>query len=238
MISCKNSSVLNLSNKANLTTLKIESCKLNKIQIENNPLLESIDFDNVKCTKLIIKNCPKLKHIIFYGSDITAEFEFSKLIELKKMELHYSTLNNFNDFISMNNHIEILSLKGYKSFEMTQSYSQLKNIKELIIKRCDLKILPDFIGDFEHLENLNLSENELKSIPESLANLSKLKTIDFSKQSGRTRDSNSLNDIPLNIFKNNGLTTVEVTWTSLKLRKFESKMAAANLFERSGIISN
>ena len=238
LISCKKSLLLNLSNNANLITLKIKRCKINKIQIENNPLLEIIDFDHVKCDKLIIKNCPKLKHIKFYGSDITAEFEFSKLIELKKIELHYSTLNNFNDFISMHKNIEILSIIGYKSFEIPKYYSQLKNLKELIIERCNLKILPDFIGDFEHLENLNLSENELKSIPESLANLSKLKTIDFSKQSGRTRDSNSLNDIPLNIFKNKGLTKVEVTWPSLKLRKFESRMAAANLFERSRIISN
>ncbi len=235
---CKNSLVLNLSNQNNLTNLNINGCNIKNIQIENNPLLESIDFEQIDCAKLIIKNCPKLKYIRFYRSGLTPEFEFSKLNELKKLELNSSTINNFNDFISMNNHIEILSIKDCHSFEMPQSYGQLKNLKELKIERCNLKILPDLIGDLENLEILNLSNNELKSIPESLANLNKLKTIDFSWQSGYTKDSNTLNDLPLSIFKNTNLSKVKVTWPSLKMRKFESKMAAANLLERSGIISN
>jgi Leucine-rich repeat (LRR) protein len=238
LIYCKNSSVLNLSNQINLTSLKIEGCDFKNIQIENNPILESIDFCNVDCAKLIIKNCPKLKNIKFYRSDLTPEFEFSKLNELKKIELYDSTFNNFNDFISMNNHLEILSIKYYESFEIPKIFSQLKNLKELIIKGCNLKILPDLIGDLENLEILKLSDNELKSIPESLANLTKLRIIDFGSQSGTTKDYNSLKDLPLNIFKNENLTDVKINWSSLKMRKFESKLAAANLLERSGIISN
>ena len=98
--------------------------------------------------------------------------------------------------------------------------------------------LPDQIGDLENLENLNLYENDLISIPESLANLTKLKTIDLRRQSGDTKDSNTLNDLPLNIFKNTNLSEVKVTWPSLILRKFESKLATANLYEMSRKISN
>jgi glutaredoxin-related protein len=68
-----------------------------------------------------------------------------------------------------------------------------------------LNTLPDLIGDLENLENLNLYDNDLVSIPESLANLTKLKTIDLRRQSGDTKDSNSLQDLPLGIFKNTTL---------------------------------
>lgn len=235
---CKNSLTLNLSNQKNLNNLNIENCEINNIQIENNPMLESIDFKYVKCKKLIINNCPKLKHIRFYDSRIIPDFEFSKLNELKKLHLYNSTFNNFNDFISINNQIEFLIIENNKSFEIPLNFSDLKNLKELKIERCNLITLPDQIGDLENLENLNLYENDLISIPESLANLTKLKTIDLRRQSGDTKDSNTLNDLPLNIFKNTNLSEVKVTWPSLILRKFESKLATANLYEMSRKISN
>jgi hypothetical protein len=85
---------------------------------------------------------------------------------------------------------------------------------------------------------LNLKKNKLINIPETVSNLNELKSIDLRFQSGNTKELNSLNDIPLNIFKNKRLASVKVTWSSLKMRKFESKMATANLYEQSGIISN
>jgi Leucine-rich repeat (LRR) protein len=235
---CKNSLFLNLSNQKNLTNLNIENCEINNIQIENNPMLESINFRNVNCKKLVIKNCPKLKYIKLYDSRLIPDFEFSRLNELKKLALFNSTFINFSDFISINNQIEILSIENNQSFEIPHNFGQLKKLKELKIISCNLSFLPDQIGDLENLEDLNLYENDLKNIPESLANLTNLKTIDLRCQSGRTKESNALNDLPLSLFKNTNLSEILVTWSSLLLRKYESKLATINLYEMSRKISN
>lgn len=46
--------------------------------------------------------------------------------------------------------------------------------------RCGLKILPPSIGNFEHLEELYLTENRISSLPVSIGNLTALKKLDLS----------------------------------------------------------
>ncbi|KAK3276022.1 hypothetical protein CYMTET_15875, partial [Cymbomonas tetramitiformis] len=56
----------------------------------------------------------------------------------------------------------------------------LKNeIKTLDLSDNEVSILPDFIGDFQSLENLKMPRNSLRHLPKSLGKLRHLKSLDF-----------------------------------------------------------
>ena len=54
------------------------------------------------------------------------------------------------------------------------------HINGLILKLCNLKKLPDSIGNLKHLEYLNVSHNELEELPETIGRLKNLKELNMS----------------------------------------------------------
>ena len=235
---CSEPKNIDLANHNNLKTIEIKDLKVNSISIENNPQLESIIFYSVRCSKLTIANCPNLKNIEIKYSDKIPEFHFTNILTLNEIKIINSSLNNIIDFISFNINLVKIEIEGDDSLELKDSIKELQNLKELNLINNNIHKLPLSIGELRTLQILNLKKNKLINIPETISNLKELKSIDLRFQSGNTKELNSLNDIPIKIFKNKRLASVKVTWSSLKLRKFESKMAAANLYEQSGIISN
>nr|MDO8115056.1 NACHT domain-containing protein [Candidatus Sigynarchaeota archaeon] len=97
-----------------------------------------------------------------------------------------------------------------------------KQLKRLNLSQCDLKELPDTIGVLGALEALDLHENSLTTLPDSIIHLGSLRTLDISK--------NGLTELPNTIgylicletldLENNNLFTIPAT-----IHKLESLQA-------------
>jgi Leucine-rich repeat (LRR) protein len=235
---CLDTEMIDIVNHTNLKTIEIKESKVKSIFIENNPQLESIIFDSVKCSKFSIANCPNLKYIEIEFSDKIPDFSFNNISSLVEIKIIRSSINNIMDFVSNNIDLVKIEIDDDKSLELKDSIKNLQNLKELILTNNDIENIPSAIGELRNLQKLNLDSNLLEALPESIANLEKLETLHLRYQSGRTKEFNSLNDIPLSVLKIKSLSEICVTWPSLKMRKFESRMAAAHLNYKSRIISN
>ncbi len=72
-------------------------------------------------------------------------------------------------------HLEILYISRFR--EINSEISKVKKLKQLVIKHCPLRNLPDSIGRLSDLELLDISGiTELKTLPETIGKLKKLKT--------------------------------------------------------------
>jgi Leucine-rich repeat (LRR) protein len=117
----------------------------------------------------------------------------TELSKLKKLE--YLNIGNIRSGL------DTFSIKGLG----------FKNLKWLSISNCGFRILDESIANMSSLEYLNLGQstahfqlsNNLKSLPESFAKLSKLKTLIFS--------SNALEEIPSSVYKLNNLEVLDIS---------------------------
>ncbi len=240
---CYENDSIVIENQNKLASIYFESVRFNEkrdtnICIRNNPKLEVLQLFNVSCDNLIIEDCPKLKYIeIRYSSDIKS-FHFENITNLNELKIVGLSLVNIMDLVYENTKLVKVILENVPIIEIKNSINKLKYLKEFRLNRSKVKILPPEIGELRSLEKLELSGNELKEIPNVFSELTELKSIDLSNQSGLTKIEDSLKDLPLELFKNPKLTSVKISWPSIILRKFESKLALANLHSRLSIITN
>lgn len=61
---------------------------------------------------------------------------------------------------------------------------QFKDLRHLDLSFNELKYLPDFMADFEQLETLNLANNQFNNFPEILSKCKKLKHVNFENNEG------------------------------------------------------
>jgi len=105
-------------------------------------------------------------------------------------KLSYLNLTN-NGFISFEDLSEILYLLsdtlktliiyGHGIGELTDKFSELKNLKHLELRGCGLTNILDYVKDLKNLEYLDLSNNNINTeLPESLNELINLHTINLS----------------------------------------------------------
>jgi len=74
----------------------------------------------------------------------------------------------------------VLELSGLGLTEVPKSLALLTRLERLNISNNELTVLPDFMGQFEHLRSLAADGNRLKALPDSFVNLTRLVGLDVS----------------------------------------------------------
>ena len=76
--------------------------------------------------------------------------------------------------------IDKLRLKDITIEKITIDSKSSKGLKEITIRNCNLKELPDIFGEFTNLQVLQLENNNIKTLPGSICKLDKLEYLNLS----------------------------------------------------------
>lgn len=96
-------------------------------------------------------------------------------------EILQSTLKVLPTSITLFQRLKKINLQGncFNQF-FPKDLCNLKNLKEINLSSCEIEFIPEGLF-FEHLEDLNLSDNMLKFLPHSFKQCKELKDLDISK---------------------------------------------------------
>ena len=146
--------------------------------------LKILDLKHNKLTTLptSIGNLPCLEVLNLHGNQlIIVPSALENLSSLKKLNLGLNSLHAVPEWIKNLHSLKKLGLGGNKSLSNFQEWiGFLPPIVELNLYDNDIKKLPDSIGSLNSLEFLKLPNNKLTALPESFMKLTSLKTLDLS----------------------------------------------------------
>lgn len=167
-------------------------------------ILESLNLLNISETTLQaipseISNLINLQTLLLYGNALqTIPESIGKLDKLKVLDISRNKLNNVPDnivvlqnlttinlssnelteFPALKNFakLSVLNLSGNKLTSFPDVYSEDNvNLSEIILEDNSIDHIPHVIEQLTTLKHLSLAKNQIKKIPKSLANISKLK---------------------------------------------------------------
>lgn len=142
----------------------------------------------------------------------TKKFKFPKLLlhipNLENIYFTYCKLTNIDDHISELKNLKVLSLVDTLVSEIPKSIGELINLEELNIYRIRLnngylKTIPNEVGNLQKLKSINLSKNIIEIIPDSFINLNKIEIINVSKNKIQTFPELNINLKELKCNNNN-----------------------------------
>jgi Leucine-rich repeat (LRR) protein len=147
--------------------------------------------------------------------------EVVKLSSFRKAELNQHEVEILDEFEFQSGHTFNL-VEDVKS-AATMSFSIENNhLTGINLYWCELKSLPEIVGDLTHLEYLYISDNDLESLPESIGNLKSLKHLNLhcNKISILPKSIGNLNSLEyLNLWGNELKTLPESIGNLVSLKK-------------------
>ncbi|KAJ0794891.1 putative TIR domain, P-loop containing nucleoside triphosphate hydrolase [Helianthus annuus] len=166
-----------------LKTLLLPECKFLYRLPEDLGWLESLEELNLRFCKIIEipSSICKLKHLktlILEGCKVSElPKDLGRLESLEELNVRQCEITEIPSSICMLKHLKTLDLTGCKA-QIPSSICKLKHIKRLNLVGCSkLKKLPENLGDFECLEELDLRFCKIREIPSSISKLKHLKTL-------------------------------------------------------------
>ncbi|KAK3435798.1 hypothetical protein EUGRSUZ_C00513 [Eucalyptus grandis] len=142
-----------------------------------------------------------------------------KMERLKVLNLSWCSKLKSNPNLSAFENLESLTLKGCANLkEIDPSIQYAKRLLLLNLSGCrSLKMLPEQLGELEHLEELVLDDTQIKEIPPCIGSLKKLKRISVRWFFLRTmKEYSLLEKIPYSIGKLGELVELDLSHTSIK----------------------
>jgi|GEM_PF-4305108 len=185
-----------------ITSIPVETgflAKLEKLRIENNPLLSGLPAE--------LFYLGNLKELVISGNEKVLELpsDFSKLKNLHRMEISYTSLGVLPAMTGMKslNYLKLQSNQNLLSLPV--SMSDLEALEELVLIDCRFQALPksmkklkslskvslqqlnmldwessmNSLSQCKSLKELNINRNEMTAFPKSLSKLSKLEKLIF-----------------------------------------------------------
>jgi Leucine-rich repeat (LRR) protein len=187
-----------------LETLTLKNCNLSELpeSVASLPNLTAIIIDNNNFSQLpeVLINCKALVEISIRYNQLTALPDWLwKLKKMKRLMISYNPMPVLSEYIftmpnlwwleiagngiktlpiqKKNTKIGWLDIKNNPIGELPESLVYLRKLKVLRAENCQIRHFPDWFGEFEHLESLNLSANLFTAVPASLKKLTKLNTL-------------------------------------------------------------
>ncbi len=146
--------------------------------------LKTLDLKHNKLTTLpdSISKLTLLEVLDLHGNQF---IEFPNSLEglssIKKLKLGLNNLEHVPEWIKNLHSLKKLGLGGNKSLSNFQEWIDfLPPVVELNLYDNDIKELPESVGSLDSLKVLKLPNNQLTSLPESFKNLISLKKLDLS----------------------------------------------------------
>ncbi|GBB94024.1 hypothetical protein RclHR1_22770003 [Rhizophagus clarus] len=161
---------------------------LNILNVSNNSFTEfppvicsiislselDMSFNNITDVPIEIGNLVNLKRLFLIGNQImgTLPASFEKLTSLRKLDIRRNQITNIDVLSSVPN-LEVLLIESNHFSLVNEGIGS--SITELSLAHSKLNELPDrLLEDLVSLEKLDLSNNQLTKIPNSIGSLKKL----------------------------------------------------------------
>jgi len=146
--------------------------------------LKTLDLKHNRLTTLPLSfgKLTSLESLNLHGNQLsTLPSIIESLISLKKLKLGLNNLKSIPEWIKNLGSLKKLSLGGNKDLSKVEEWiCFLPLVMELNLYDNNIKVLPESIGLLESLEVLILHNNHLTTLPESFGKLSSLKKLDLS----------------------------------------------------------
>ncbi|XP_044469704.1 disease resistance-like protein DSC1 [Mangifera indica] len=194
---CQSLREVNLSNCSNLERVQYLPKSVEELYLDGTAIKELQSIEHLfKLEKLSLRRCSRLERLpesfrelkslkCFYLSGCSKldklPNDMGNLRTLEVLELEEISFAEIPAFMTSLINLETLSLTRCKMQKRSDiplfDLSVFQRMKELDLSDCCIKVLPDSIGELLSLQWLFLSGNNLETIPESIKNLSGLKTL-------------------------------------------------------------
>jgi len=182
----KNINLSTLKNLPNLTKLNLDRVNISPL-INSFPNLTELAI-SPSCSYLESNNInvdadliPKLKNLTL-ATDTIPSF-INNVSNLKQLTINGNILEEFIQKADLQQ-LEYLDL--LRSSAAIEKIGELPNLEYLNLSECNVKVLPEIIFNFENLKTLNLDKNYLDSISTDIKKFVKLKNLDLSNNENLT----------------------------------------------------
>lgn len=191
-------------------------------------VLRTVDLSGNKLSSIpaAISKFEQLKHLTLTNNRIA--FLPDSLCKLKKLEtlsLGSNHLSRLPETLSQLSNLRNVNLSDNRLAAFPHCFCGLKHLDVLDLSRNRISEVPDFVGDL-HATELNLNQNQVSMISESIANCPRLKVLRLEE------NCLQINSIPTQLLSSSNVSLLAVEGNLFELKDFQEKEGYETYMER------
>uniref|UniRef100_A0A023GK05 Putative leucine-rich repeat lrr protein n=1 Tax=Amblyomma triste TaxID=251400 RepID=A0A023GK05_AMBTT len=212
--------VCTLSN-SNLKEFPKELCVIEGV-------LRTLDLSGNKLTSLpaSISRFELLKHLTVANNRIAfLPDSLCKLMKLETLNLASNNLTRLPDTLCQLSNLRNVNLSDNRISTFPQCFCGLKHLDVLDLSRNRISEVPDYVGEL-HATELNLNQNQISMVSESLANCPRLKVLRLEE------NCLQINSIPAQLLRHSNVSLLAVEGNLFELKDLQEKEGYDAYMER------
>jgi leucine-rich repeat protein SHOC2 len=148
----------------------------------------------------LLLNSTQLQKLSFYYGDLTSvDPRIGQLKKLRQLDLAFNSLKSLPEELGELEQLEILDISGNQCTPPVGALTRLRRLKKFSMSFLWTPSLPN-IGQWTTLQEIRLSHNTIRELPESIGNLKQLCVLDVS--------DNKLTELPASLGECTALTRI------------------------------